>query len=123
MDLRLKEQIEIDYWKNSRAERPESDSIENLLNKMSDAPIFLECLTNHAAVFAQAQTILELGAGQGWASCIVKLTYPDARVIATDISDFAIASICKWEHIFRVKVDEALACRSYAMQQPDETID
>jgi SAM-dependent methyltransferase len=123
MDLHRKEQIEIDYWRDSVAERPESDSIENLLNKMSDAPIFLECLTKHAGVFANAKTILELGAGQGWASCIVKLTYPRARVVATDISAFAIASIRKWEYVFRVKVDEAIASRSYEIQEPDATID
>lgn len=122
MDLHVKEQIEIDYWKNSPTERPDSNSIENIVNKISDAPAFLDCLRQYAEVFSNSRTILELGAGQGWASCIVKRTYPQARVIATDISEFALASIHKWEHIFQAKVDATKACRSYEILQPDASV-
>ena len=92
MELEEKEQIEIDFWKNSTTENPESDSLSNILNKVADAQVFVDCLDRFKHIFADAETILELGAGQGWASCIVKLLFPEAHVIVTDISKWAIDS-------------------------------
>jgi ubiquinone/menaquinone biosynthesis C-methylase UbiE len=74
-------------------------------------------------VFAQSKTILELGGGQGWASSIVKKIYPEISVTLTDISEFAIASAHKWEHIFQVKIDEKLACESYEIPKDDSSCD
>jgi ubiquinone/menaquinone biosynthesis C-methylase UbiE len=122
MDLQVKEQIEIDYWKNSPTEKPESNALDNIVNKITDAPALLDCLRQYADVFSNSRTVLELGAGQGWASCIVKRCYPQARVIATDISEFALASMHKWEHIFEVKVDASRACRSYEIPEPDASV-
>lgn len=72
MDIDEKEQKEIYFWKNSPLENPESESIENLVNKFSEAKVLLEKLTTYKEYFNKSQSILELGSGQGWASCIVK---------------------------------------------------
>ena len=60
-------------------ESPESDSLENLVNKFCEARIVLEKLGYQREDFAQAKSILEIGAGQGWASCIVKKIFPSNK--------------------------------------------
>src|SRR3954466_8708770 len=114
VDLSRKEQLEIDAWRLSKTERPTADTVDNVINKLTDAPVLLEGIGRHRALFDEASAILELGAGQGWGSCIIKkLVGPSTRVLATDISRFAIASVPKWERLFEVRLDGVLACRSY----------
>jgi ubiquinone/menaquinone biosynthesis C-methylase UbiE len=123
MQLDEKEKIEIDFWKNSPTENPEITSLHNILNKLGDARVFLDCLQRAKHIFDDSVTILELGAGQGWASCIVKFLYPNAYIIVTDISQWAIASVPKWEHIFQVKIDDTRVCKSYDIDVADSSID
>ena len=114
MELSTKEQLEIDAWKNSPTEAPGVDSVENLVNKMTDAPVFMEAFERHRARFEAATRILELGAGQGWASCLVKKRLGSGKhVVASDISPFAVESVGIWERVFNVKLDASLHCRSY----------
>jgi ubiquinone/menaquinone biosynthesis C-methylase UbiE len=121
--IEAKEQVEIDYWRTSLTENPDSDSIENLVNKFSEARVVLLTLERHRQIFESASTVLELGAGQGWTSCILKRMFPDKRMIASDISPFAIASHPKWEHILQAKLDQTFACRSYEIPLPDSSVD
>jgi SAM-dependent methyltransferase len=121
--IEAKEQVEIDYWRTSLTENPDSNSIENLINKFSEARVVLLTLERHRQIFESASTILELGAGQGWTSCILKRMFPDKRIIASDISPFAIASHPKWEHILQVKLDQTFACRSYEIPLPENSVD
>lgn len=123
MNLKEKENIEVVFWRDSVRERPDSDSVENIVDKAGDAEIFIDCLTRHADAFADAKRILELGAGQGWASCVVKRYFPDAEVIATDISPYAVASVPKWERVFNTRIDDSYACRSYDIPEPDRSLD
>ena len=117
------EAIENAFWENSEIERPESDSIDNILAKCAEARIFLLKLREFWPLFSRASDILELGGGQGWASCIVKRFFPDANVVTTDISPAAIASVPKWEHIYQVSVDDAKACQSYKTPFPSGSFD
>lgn len=123
MDISDKEQKEIHFWKNSPAENPESESIENLVNKFSEAKVLLEKLTFYKEYFNKSQSILEIGAGQGWASCIVKKYFPDKQVVTSDISKYAIESVKKWEYIFKVSLDQKFYCRSYEIPLDDKTLD
>jgi SAM-dependent methyltransferase len=123
MNIAEKEAIEITFWETSQTENPESQSIDNILTKCAEARVFVEKMRGFESLFAGASRILELGAGQGWASCIVKRQYPNAHVVASDISAAAIASLPKWEHIYQVKLDNALACRSYSTPFPDGSFD
>lgn len=123
MNIDEKEQKEIHFWKNSSQENPESESIENLVNKFSEARVLLEKLINYKEYFNRSQSILELGAGQGWASCIVKKYFPDKQVLTSDISKYAIESAKKWEYIFKIALDQKFYCSSYDIPLDDKTLD
>jgi SAM-dependent methyltransferase len=123
MDISQKEAIEIGFWETSPIERPGSDSLENLLMKSAEARVFMERLPTFAPLFARASSVLELGGGQGWASCIIKRTYPAAQVTLTDISPAAIASVNVWERAFGARIDNAQACRSYDTPFADSSFD
>jgi SAM-dependent methyltransferase len=123
MDIVTKEQIEVDFWTYSQDEGPQSNAIENILEKMAEARIFLEKLKAYRPLFEKAESVLELGGGQCWASCMVKRMYPHIRVTATDIAPDAIASIGKWERIYECKVDSTEACRSYDTPFADQSFD
>jgi SAM-dependent methyltransferase len=122
-DIARKEEIEVEYWRTSETEKPEAESIRNLVNKLTEASVFLSRLDHYRRYFAASSRILEIGAGQGWAAHIVKREYPDAYVIATDISPYAIASCHKWERVFGAGIDEARACKSYELPFDDSSID
>ena len=121
--IEAKQKIEIAFWRDSEDESPESDSIHNIINKISDAGVFLDCLKRHQSKLAITGRILELGAGQGWASCVYKRLFPRAHVTATDISEYAIASLHKWERLFEVKIDHSYACTSYKTNESDASVD
>lgn len=123
MDLFDKQQIEIEHWKNAEGESPASHSVENLINKFSDAGIFLEILRKYSHQLNMDGVFLELGAGQGWASCLLKSQYPNAKVIATDISPYAVESIKKWEYQFNTKIDRSYACKSYEVPIEHSSVD
>jgi len=118
-----KQKIEVNYWRDSAHESPDSNSIYNVVNKIGDAQILLDLFERYRETLPSRGFILELGSGQGWASCLYKRVFADAHVIATDISEFAIASLSKWEQIFGVRVNKAYACKSYEIPEPDESID
>ncbi len=42
---------------------------------------------------------------------------------ATDISEFAVLSLPKWERLFEVEVDNSYACTSYETSESDDSID
>ncbi|SOB80592.1 Methyltransferase domain-containing protein [Sphingomonas guangdongensis] len=118
-----RERLELHFWEQSSTEGAGTFSIDNLLNKMSEAPVFASELERFAGEFSRAKTVLELGGGQLWSSCLVKARYPDAEVIGSDISASGIASAPMWENIFRVKLDGSFACTSYAIPMDDQSCD
>lgn len=117
------EELELEFWENSAHESPNSDSLDNILNKASEARVFLERYRAFESHFAAAQSILELGGGQCWASCIVKRFHPDAHVTGTDLSPAAIASVKKWSPIFGAQPDRVVACRAYDTPFAAESFD
>ena len=119
-DARLERELR--YWRESPDERPGAFTARLAVLKMNEATVFLEAVEAHTGLFENAATILELGAGQGWASCLVKSVF-GGRVIASDVSPEAIASIGEWERIFGVEVDGALACPSFDLPLADESVD
>jgi SAM-dependent methyltransferase len=121
--LEEKEALDIRIWEVSADESPESQSVHNIINKITDAPNLLECHAPYADIFRKSRDTLELGAGQGWASCLFKRLYPESGYTVSDISDFAVASLPKWEHIFQVRLDRAFACRSYDIPAADSSYD
>ena len=114
MKLEEKEQIEIEWWKDSKFEGPSKFTKENFLNKMRSVNHFHYKLRKYRKHIQNKSNVLELGAGQGWASCFLKRYFlPDAHFTTTDISPYAVASIKHWERIFETKIDQTKACKSY----------
>lgn len=118
-----KQKQELDFWDNPNNGLPEVDSISNIINKISDAEVFIDCLNHFTQYHSQNGKILELGAGRAWASCIYKKIYPDCEITATDISEKAILARDKWEHIWNVKIDNAYSCLSYQTKEADSSVD
>ena len=122
--LEARERQEISFWTESENERPGEFSLDLLTHKMSEARIFLEKLERFRDLFDGAKTIVELGGGQCWPSCIVKHEVGDrARVIGTDIAPAAVVSASQWEHIIGARLDGRAACRSYATPFASGSVD
>src|SRR4051794_15887713 len=93
-----REAREIAFWQESASERPGAFSLDLLTHKLSEARLFQEKLDAYGEYFDDATTIVELGGGQCWASCIVKDRVGSrATVTGTDIAPEAIASVGEWE--------------------------
>lgn len=71
------QQREIEYWRESEHESPDSDSIHNLVNKMSNLPVFMEVPKRYQTLFSKPGPlrVLELGGGQRWSTCLIKRLY------------------------------------------------
>jgi ubiquinone/menaquinone biosynthesis C-methylase UbiE len=117
------ERIELEFWENSVHESPASNSLDNILNKASEARVFLDRYRAFGSYFAAAGRILELGGGQCWSSCIVKRFHPAAHVTGTDLSPAAIASVRKWLPIFGAQPDRVVACQAYKTPFAAESFD
>lgn len=118
-----RQRIEIDFWRTSATERPEADSVDNIINKVAEAEIFLDALRRFDGELPASGKVLELGGGQGWAACLYKRLHPGCEVVTTDISPHAVASLPKWERLWGVQLDGAYACRSYETREPDASVD
>lgn len=123
LNIEAKQKIEIEFWRDSKDESPQADSVYNTVGKISEAGVLLDCLKRHHEKLAQSGRVLELGGGQGWASCLYKKLFPNTHVTTTDISKFAVMSLPKWERLFEVKVDNSYACRSYEINESDASLD
>lgn len=124
MDIEAKENIEIDYWKNSKWENPNQFGSRNLLSKMYQSRNFNYKINRYKKHFKNKNSVLELGAGQGWASCFLKkYVLPNATFTVSDISSYAIESLYRWENILDVKIDNSFACQSYKIPVGDNSYD
>src|SRR5258708_86531 len=119
-----RERLEIDFWTSSPSEAPGSESLDAFTNKMSEARVVLEKLDHFAQSFREANTILEIGGGQCWISCMIKKRFgADKVVVGSDIAPDAVASVPEWQRIFRVDLEGATACRSYQLPLRPASID
>jgi len=117
-----KERKEIEYWKNDPNENPNVFGINVIVNKMYEAKAFMEKVSTYYKYFSEADSILEIGGGQGWASCIVKNIFTESKVYSSDLSADAICSVSKWEKLFSVKIDNSFSCRSNEIPIEDSTV-
>ena len=115
-------------WRSSfgaiRQKRNPGQTPLKTVSTSSMRPVFfLDGIKRFGLTFDGSGLIVELGGGQGWASCIVKRMYPHAKVVLTDISHYALASLPKWERILGAKLDGIVACRSYELPAADSSVD
>ena len=94
-----------------------------IVHKAVEAAVLVDVLRRYESDFARASNILELGGGQGWASCIVKRQFPNARVTLSDLSADAISSVRTWERVYNVRLDGAIACPSYEIPVSNAAFD
>jgi ubiquinone/menaquinone biosynthesis C-methylase UbiE len=113
------EKIELALWN----ELSSQDWLGNLSNKFSELRWLQPKFSSYNQKFRNASAVLELGGGEGWASCVVKHLYPELHVTASDISESAISGIDEWERIFKSTVDARFACKSYSVPLPDNSVD
>lgn len=123
MNTTDKEKIELKFWQESPYESPANFSVSSLIYKLSEARVFLYKLEKYNSLFVDASSILEIGAGQGWAAALTKRLYPNSRVTVSDISAEAISLTKYWENLFCVQVDQKLTCKSYEIPLPDNSVD
>jgi SAM-dependent methyltransferase len=122
MDL-FKERKE-NFWYDSTSNENQSElKILNIINKSGSLKSFLESIEPYMDIFRMADTILELGAGSGWASCLIKKLFNKKRVFSSDINEDAITGTKEWEFTFDSKLDEKIVCDSCNIPVHDETID
>ncbi len=124
MKLEDKEQLEINFWKESKHESPSNFTNENLVNKLNECKNFDYKVNKYKELIVNKKNILEIGAGQGWASCYLKKHFlPQAKYTTTDISKYAIDSLVHWENHFDVKIDKAYPSKSYDINEESNSFD
>ncbi|MDR2445869.1 MAG: class I SAM-dependent methyltransferase [Treponema sp.] len=117
------EKRENEFYKNSQIESPYNFSIYNIANKAGDIKVFLEELDPYKEVISKAERVLEIGGGQGWASCILKKMYNDKQIICSDLSEWALESLKYWEEMFKVRINKSMVCKSYEIPLDNASVD
>jgi len=121
-NLTEKELREIADWQNYDANNP-IDELEHLMETFLRARHLFRKTSDYNDIFKSSKTILEIGAGSGWASCFIKKLFSDKTVIASDISEHALNLSKKWESILGVTLDKLLICKSYNIELEDNSTD
>ena len=122
-DMRRRRALEDEFWHTSPTQRPGSSPLAYVVDKAQDAAIFFRLMKHYRELFETADSMLEIGGGQGWAACMVKSVFPDARVMTTDLSSAAVASVGTWERVFDVKLDDVRHCASDDLGEPSSSVD
>jgi SAM-dependent methyltransferase len=115
--------IEAAFWSSDPFERPEVDTLENFVNKAQDAAIFFSLVSARNATFRTTGLIVEVGGGQGWASCLLKRLNPEATVCLTDAVREAVDGRHIWERVFNCTLDGASAAPAQSLPFPDGSVD
>jgi SAM-dependent methyltransferase len=111
------------FWSTDPFERPGVDSLENFVNKAQDCGIFFSQIGEFRVLFERAKNIVEVGGGQGWASCLVKRMFDGASVHLTDAVDEAVAGHVIWERVFKCTLDGAHAAPAQRLPFADRSVD
>lgn len=122
-NLLNKQNIEINYWKNSSIDGYGLNTIENLINKIYEVEIFINIINQYSDIIPTKGKYLEIGSGQAWASCVVKKLFPSIDITSTDISEYAILSADIWERVFNVSIDKKYSCLSYSVNELGDSFD
>jgi SAM-dependent methyltransferase len=114
-----REARELAFWRRGAEAETPTGELHALLLKLGEAHWLVDRLERYRPLFAEAGTILELGAGEGWGAAMVKRVFPQAEVIASDLSPDAIGHAGRWGAVVGAAPDRTLACPSYAIPLED----
>ncbi len=94
---------EIGFWSGDERYNRNSGLWDHLSIKLAELDAF-RALLPLLDVRASAR-VLELGAGQAWASALVKHSAPSAEVHASELSSEALMGAAHWEQLLGVQLD------------------
>lgn len=97
--------------------------ILNIVNKSKTISAVFESIEPYKDIFRKGDTILELGAGSGWLSCLIKYLFREKRVLSSDIDKNAVTGMENWELTFDVELDDKIVCDSCNIPVQNESID
>ncbi len=125
LDERVTAQVrhEANFWSTDPFERPGVNTLENFVNKAQDAAVLFDIIAPFANSFHEARRIVEIGGGQGWASCMIKRMNPSAHVTLTDAVPEAIAGRVIWERVLDCTLDAAHAAPAQSLPFADASVD
>jgi SAM-dependent methyltransferase len=112
---------ELRFWTENPHHNRASSLWENLKVKAGELRIFEELLPLLSP--AAGLRTLELGAGQGWASLMLKRSHPACDVHASDVSPEAMLGAAKWEPLLETRLDGYWACPADRTPFADEQFD
>jgi len=123
MDSRLSpsDQKELRFWKGDPRYNRASSFWENLKVKGGELRMFEELVP--LLDVRPGERILELGAGQAWASQMLKRTNPACEIHASELSPEALLGAEKWERLFEAPLDGYWACQADHTPFEDEQFD
>ena len=109
-DLTASDRKEIRFWTMSPEEGPEGDLFDSIRVKAPGLKVFERLI--HWLDVRPGMLCLEVGAGQGWTSLMLKRSVPEAIVHASELSVAALRSSAKWEALLGQRLDGKWACSS-----------
>jgi ubiquinone/menaquinone biosynthesis C-methylase UbiE len=94
-----------------RSDNEGRELFDDLIFKSNFIKIFKELIPRME--LCGTEKILEMGAGQGWASVLLKNTYPNSYVVASDLVPVALHFCKQYEKFLNTYIDEkwAFNCR------------
>lgn len=120
-DLPVCDQKELQFWSRDERYNRKSSLWENLRIKGGEIRMFEELMPLLEP--KAGQRILELGAGQAWASLMLKRAHPDCEVHASELSPEAMLGAEKWERLLETRLDGYWACPAERTPFADEQFD
>ena len=112
---------ELSFWSTDPVEGPRGDLFENIVHKTPFIRAFDKLVPR--LELAGDESVLEVGAGHGWASVMLKQRYPGCYVVASDISRDAVGFVEKYEGFLATPLDEKWAFNSRRIPFADGQFD
>jgi SAM-dependent methyltransferase len=112
---------ELNFWQTDELENPNGDLFENIVHKADFIRVFRGLLP--VLNIDRGESVLELGAGHGWASVLLKQHQPRAYVVASDISPDAIGFASQYERLLGISLDEKWATSALDLPFADDQFD
>lgn len=120
-NLSTSDEKELTFWANDPGEGPDADIFENTIYK---SRVMLTFRSAHPFMQIKGdERVLEVGAGQGWASVMLKRRFPQCYVVASDVSPHALQVTAKYETLMRAQIDEKWACSGAELPVADQSFD
>lgn len=119
--LSRSDQKELRFWKGDPRYNRASSLWENIKTKGGELRMFEELIPLLA--LRAGERVLEMGAGQAWASLMLKRLHRDCEIHASELSPEALLGAEKWERLLEIGLDGYWACQADRTPFEDEQFD